>query len=604
MNPIPTSRTFSQKRNLYFLLISLFILTFLFLGLHPTVQQSSLDNLDRLKQWTSDWSNAVQDSESKVDDILDTMNSDSNVDVNTKPNFRLKTWIEDLLSSSSSSASSLPKESEESDECKNWDHLNNEENDPPNCLKSKQYRQTMRVLEREEKSEHPHWYFTKEHNLSTLRNISSCFLPLNDPGWKPCHEKPLIVSGWWYTAETITGATTGEVIWQSSIVKQLKMLGYSYIAVGPYENWVKVAEMMPDVYHFLWNSDIDTVSCITDPRCIAKEHYVPPESAKDLSIGVPDAERGVIPIWALEIVDYWGSRPREITNNEYWWGLTEDGDWSYHPLGQEWIATPWPLPGGHYHLPYTMEDYCLNIPVKPHEERRNAALILAKRSSYFHYHYVSPPGFWTNLSKIPNFELLSTVEVEEGKPIPEGLVTMGKQTRENYEDLVGSVKALVGMGAPPISPSVYTSLCQATPVVIPYFEQNYRMDGWWLYSSWSQHGPAISLGEPYAYKYYAGNYTELEHAIRKAMSTPIERYIPENMKLKYTLVQLSNYLNRNLTLMFEEKVKGNKGKIPSLKKGVRERCYELNRCRGPLEKGRKPNTPNKSYKVQVTDPAV
>lgn len=30
-------------------------------------------------------------------------------------------------------------------------------------------------------------------------------------------------------------------------VKQLKSLGMHFVAVGPYENWVEVAEMMPDV---------------------------------------------------------------------------------------------------------------------------------------------------------------------------------------------------------------------------------------------------------------------------------------------------------------------------------------------------------------------
>jgi hypothetical protein len=48
--------------------------------------------------------------------------------------------------------------------------------------------------------------------------------------------------------------------------------------------------------------------------------------------------------------------------------------------------------------------------------------------------------------------------VEEGYSLPEGLETMGKKTREEYEELVGSVKVLLGMGTPMISPSVYSSL--------------------------------------------------------------------------------------------------------------------------------------------------
>lgn len=50
--------------------------------------------------------------------------------------------------------------------------------------------------------------------------------------------------------------------------------------------------------------DVDIVSCATDPRCIAKEHYVPPDNGTDLSIGVPDEERGTIKLWQMLVVDY------------------------------------------------------------------------------------------------------------------------------------------------------------------------------------------------------------------------------------------------------------------------------------------------------------
>lgn len=69
-----------------------------------------------------------------------------------------------------------------------------------------------------------------------------------------------------------------------------------------------------------------------------------------------------------------------------------------------------------------------------------------------------PKHFWTDLSREPNFDLLSTADDEAGKPMPEGLSTLGRQSREAYEDLVGSSKVLLGMGHPPISPSVYTAL--------------------------------------------------------------------------------------------------------------------------------------------------
>ncbi|WVQ78012.1 hypothetical protein IAT38_000093 [Cryptococcus sp. DSM 104549] len=481
-------------------------------------------------------------------------------------------------------------EAQESKECKGWDPEKPEEEDPVGCLKARQWRQTQRVIEREIKKEHTHWWFTVDHNVETLEHISKCFLPVTDPEWIACHEKPLILSGWWYTAEVLTGATTGEVIWMSSVVKQLAQLGYSYIAVGPWGNWQTVAEMMPDVYLLIWNSDIDTISCITDPRCVAKEHYVPPEGAEDLSVGVPDEERGVIPLWALNIVDYWGARPREVSHNRYWWDLQQDGEWSYQPLGSEWVATPWPLPH-HSHLPYSIEETCLAIPLIPAEERREAALVFAKRSSYFHHSHVTPIAHWTNLSRNVDFDLLLTADVEEGKPLPDELESMGRQTMEGFEQLVASVKAIVGVGMPVMSPSVYNALCQATPVVLPYFFKEKEQSNWRHYSGYSQHGPAAKLGEPYVYHYDARNYTDLERAVTTAVSTPVERYVPEDMRFPFALEKLAEYLARPLEKLMAERVAENGGEVPRMLKGVRERCYELERCRSTLDAGRRPALP-------------
>ncbi|ODN84711.1 hypothetical protein L202_00602 [Cryptococcus amylolentus CBS 6039] len=482
----------------------------------------------------------------------------------------------------------------ETKECRGWDPSRPESEDPVGCLKARQYRQTQAVLQREIEHQHEHWYFAVDHNVDTFTKMSKCFLPVSDPDYTPCPEKPLVLSGWWYTATVLTETTTGEVVWQRSVLEQLEKLGYFWVGIGPYQNWIQAAEMMPDVYKTLWGSDMEVVSCATDPRCIAKEHYTPPEGAEDLSIGIPDEERGVIPLWALNVVDYWGARPKQISHNEYWWGITEKGDWSYQPLGQEWIATPWPLPGGHFHLPYTMEEQCMALPFTPLEERRDSALILAKRSAYFHYHHVSPPEFWTNLTRVDGIDLISTANIEEGMPMPDGLETIGMQSIDGYNELVGSVKAMIGVGVPTISPSVYASLCQGTPVIVPVFYDEQEPSEWRHYSGFSQHGPALRIGEPYVYSYNAKNYTELVEVVKRAMSTPIERFIPEDMRLDYTVSKLQEYLDRDLEGMMRVKVEENGGQVPALGKGLRERCHELKRCQPELAKGRVPSLPGRS----------
>jgi len=80
-----------------------------------------------------------------------------------------------------------------------------------------------------------------------LRKLLLCFLPPSHANYTSCPPKPLILSGWWYSAQVVTAATTGEVIWQTGLMKQLEALDVGFIAVGPYENWITVAEMMPDV---------------------------------------------------------------------------------------------------------------------------------------------------------------------------------------------------------------------------------------------------------------------------------------------------------------------------------------------------------------------
>lgn len=114
-------------------------------------------------------------------------------------------------------------------------------------------------------------------------------------------------------------------------------------------------------------------------------------------------------------------------------------------------------------------------------------IVIADDLGYFHMsNYVTPIEFLSDLSHQSNFNLLSTAKLEDGKPMPEGLETLGVQPRESYEALVGSSKVLLGIGFPPISPSVYSALCQGTPIVLPYrtktFNASSLQDGWGVYS--------------------------------------------------------------------------------------------------------------------------
>lgn len=57
------------------------------------------------------------------------------------------------------------------------------------------------------------------------------------------------------------------------------------------------------------------------------------------------------------------------------------------------------------------------------------------------------------------------------------------------------------------------------------------------------------------------------------------------MKLPYAVHKTREYIDRDLEAMFDAVRADNGGKIPGLAAGVRERCYELDRCRKMIEPG-------------------
>ena len=97
---------------------------------------------------------------------------------------------------------------------------------------------------------------------------------------------------------------------------------------------------------------------------------------------------------------------------------------------------------------------------------------------------ITPPELLSALSKDPLFDLVVTAEIEEGHPLPDGLTTLGTQFRGAYSELLSESKVLLGIGQPVLSPWVYTALCQAVPVVLPYTRDKPRLDGWHLFGEY------------------------------------------------------------------------------------------------------------------------
>lgn len=67
-----------------------------------------------------------------------------------------------------------------------------------------------------------------------------------------------------------------------------------------------------------------------------------------------------------------------------------------------------------------------------------------------------PPEHLTKLSS--RLPLLTAAKEKEGAPIPAGVQAVGFQERDAYEELVAKSRVMLGIGFPPISPSIYTAL--------------------------------------------------------------------------------------------------------------------------------------------------
>jgi hypothetical protein len=80
----------------------------------------------------------------------------------------------------------------------------------------------------------------------------------------------------------------------------------------------------------------------------------------------------------------------------------------------------------------------------------------ADSEDYFHMPKAVPPGHLTKLAA--KFPLITAAKEKEGAPIPEGVIAIGFQMRDAYEQLVAKSRVMLGIGFPPISPSIYTAL--------------------------------------------------------------------------------------------------------------------------------------------------
>jgi len=197
----------------------------------------------------------------------------------------------------------------------------------------------------------------------------------------------------------------------------------------------------------------------------------------------------------------------------------------------------------HYFLGYAMDHHCTKVRVKPPEERKHQVFLLAKYYSYFSALVDDPmmkwePDIWQILGKETGLDILSVaVDNTDGKvDLPSGIKSLGRLTREDFNEEVSSSLALVGVGHPLLSPSPIAGLCLGVPFIHPYnktmvpdIDKVKPFDGTFGF----QHPGLVDLAPPYVYHVPIGDVGELVKAVKAAQQNPLlETSLPEDYLMR------------------------------------------------------------------------
>jgi len=196
------------------------------------------------------------------------------------------------------------------------------------------------------------------------------------------------------------------------------------------------------------------------------------------------------------------------------------------------------------YLGYSLETSCAKTPYVPYSERPRQAYIMGKSLQYFREHdYVltaegwneyDPEAqihddFYATISSEADVKFLGRFALdglpEDARP-PPGITEMRPMNRSTFQLVLSHSRAVIGLGNPALSPTPWEALCLGVPFIHPIL-------GWDITapedrSKWSgQHNAILYSGidEPYVYHVKRGDREGLASAIRKAMETPIDRYI-------------------------------------------------------------------------------
>ncbi|KAF6759565.1 hypothetical protein DFP72DRAFT_885447 [Ephemerocybe angulata] len=378
-----------------------------------------------------------------------------------------------------------------------------------------------------------HW------NMHQLSEMYACAA---GNGTRPCHpnrEKIILLAsgdtkfGLWY------GWRRGESIWGEAMFREFYDLGYTVLVT---EGWVEA----PFLYK-LYGPQIQIVvgerpgKCIYNPQCVKSTEN-------------PDG----IPVWKIFDMNYFPKLD--------WFGTPTDAT----PLGGPWIATA--VDNGpdypYQYIGYSIEESCLAQTPLPASQRENRVYILMKELAFAHFATAWEPSYYARAATDLGIKFVAGYGDDpkfkpggQDRPVggwkdieePGKVDNLGGMGREDFLRELGKSRLLLGVGMPNWSPSPYDALCLGVPFLNPvrYFDQSDPDNQ----TKWETQHPEITRlgpGPPYVYTVHARDYEGFVAAIKKALATPIERYIAPHMKREAFRQRLINWAETDWKAKAEE----------------------------------------------------
>ncbi|EJD53467.1 hypothetical protein AURDEDRAFT_110322 [Auricularia subglabra TFB-10046 SS5] len=349
--------------------------------------------------------------------------------------------------------------------------------------------------------------------------------------------KVVLFTSWDFTF-ALEGSVSGENIWANSVIYSLYKHGYTFLFAEDHRQLAEQYRIFPSLVKVIIAHAEVVHDCFRAEECIKS----------------PRNPNGV-PLWKMFTFEFWRD------------------SYKPHPLGNAWTLAPTEYGNGHVFIGYSVNHTCSLQPFLPHSQRKHQAFVLAKRLSYFYkdtyawpgVDYAHPPSTLHDLAFVgAMWNDTKDESVTQPSPqVPAGINNLDGSTlaTDDFFAALSQSKVLVGVGQPFLSPSPYDALCLGVPFINPVYQwdrQNPHNRSAWA----AQHDGLRLVEEPYVYHVLrvpdlAERTRLFWEAVSRAVNTPINRNIPEDMTPEAVMARVSRFVEADWRSRAEQLKKEN-----------------------------------------------